>query len=118
MLQDGAIIGFSLSFRGVWMAQDLETGKVLWSKKLGETKSGSIASADGLMYLYDDQDGICYLAKASRTGLEVISQVKLPEKTATDRKRGAIWAHPVIAGQKLFIRDQEKIFAFDIAGDK
>ena len=118
VLQDGAIIGFSLSLRGAWMAQDLETGKVLWSKKLGETKSGSIASADGLVYCYDDQDGICCLAKASRTGLEVISQVKLPEKTATDRKRGAIWAHPVIAGQKLFIRDQEKIFAFDIAGDK
>jgi len=118
VLQDGAIIGFTKSLRGAWMAQDLETGKVLWSKKIGETKSGSIASADGLVYCYDDQDGICYLAKASRSGLEEISQVKLPEKTATDRKSGAIWAHPVIAGQKLFIRDQEKIFAFDIAGGK
>jgi outer membrane protein assembly factor BamB len=118
VLLDGAIIGFSKSLRGIWMAQDVETGKVLWSKKLGESKSGSIASADGLVYCYDDQDGICYLAKATRTGLEEISQVKLPEKTASDRKQGAIWAHPVVAGQKLFIRDQEKIFAFDIAGDK
>ncbi|MCY2983571.1 MAG: PQQ-binding-like beta-propeller repeat protein [Planctomycetota bacterium] len=115
VLREGAIIGFSKALRGVWMAQDLKTGNVLWSKKLGESKSGSIALADGLVYCYDDQQGICYLAKATRTGLEEISRVKLPEQTATDRKQGAIWAHPVIANQKLFIRDQEKIFAFDIA---
>ncbi len=115
VLHDGAIVGFSKALRGVWMAQDLKTGSVLWSKKLGESKSGSIALADGLVYCYDDQEGICYLAKATRKGLEEISRVKLPEQTATDRKQGAIWAHPVIAGQKLFIRDQEKIFAFEIA---
>ena len=117
VLQDGAIIGFTNALRGAWMAQDLKTGDVLWSKKLGKTRSGSIALADGLVYCYDDQEGICYLAKASRSGLEEISQVKLPEQTSSERKQGAIWAHPVIAGQKLYIRDQEKIFAFDIAAN-
>ena len=118
VLQDGAIIGFTNALRGVWMAQDLATGKVLWSKKIGKTRSGSIAFADGLVYCYDDQEGICFLAKASREGLEQLGQVQLPVQTASDRKQGAIWAHPVIAGQKLFIRDQEKIFAFDIAAGK
>ena len=118
VLQDGAIIGFTKALRGAWMAQDLATGKVLWSKKIGKTLSGSIALADGLAYCYDDQEGICFLAKASREGLEQLGQVRLPSQTSFDRKAGAIWAHPVIASQKLFIRDQEKIFAFDIAAEQ
>jgi outer membrane protein assembly factor BamB len=118
IVHDGAIFGFSKALRGVWMAQDIETGKVLWSKKVGKATSGSIAFADGLLYCYDDQEGVCYLAKASREGWEELGKVALPEQTASDRKQGAIWAHPVIAGQKLFIRDQEKIFAFDIAAGR
>jgi choline dehydrogenase-like flavoprotein len=114
ILHEGTIFGFSRAFRGVWMAQDLKTGDVLWSKKVGSGKSGSIGFADGMLYCYDDGDGICYLAKPSKTGWEPAGQVKLPEITAMDRKKGAIWAHPVIADQKLFIRDQEKLFAFDI----
>ena len=114
VLHEGTIFGFSRAFRGVWMAQDLKTGDVLWSKKVGSGKSGSIGFADGMLYCYDDGDGICYLAKPSKTGWEPAGQVKLPEITAMDRKKGAIWAHPVIADQKLFIRDQEKLFAFDI----
>jgi outer membrane protein assembly factor BamB len=115
VLHEGAIIGFSDALRGVWMAQDLGTGKVLWSKKIGQTRSGSIAFADGLAYCYDDQDGICYLAKVSRSGFEQVGQFAIPEQTTSDRKQGAIWTHPVVAGQKLFIRDQEKIFAFELA---
>ena len=118
VLHDGAIIGFTKALRGAWMAQDFATGKVLWSKKIGKTLSGSLTIADGLVYCYDDQEGICFLARASREGLEHLGQVKLPSQTTFDRKAGAIWAHPVIASQKLFIRDQEKIFAFDIAAQK
>jgi hypothetical protein len=39
----------------------------------------------------------------------------LPEQTSTDRGRGAIWAHPIVANGTLIIRDQELIYAFDIA---
>lgn len=115
ILKDGTIFGFSKDLRGVWMAQDLESGSVLWSKKVGRATSGSIACADGLLYCYDDQDGICYLVQPDRSGWKELGKVKLPETTSTERNKGAIWAHPVIAKQMLFIRDQEKIFAFDIA---
>ena len=115
VLAEGTIFGFSRSLRGVWMAQDLEKGNVLWSKKIGGARSGAIAYADGLLYCYDDTDGVCYLVKPSRQGWIELGRVALPEQTTTDRKQGAIWAHPVIAKQKLFVRDQEHIFAFDIA---
>ncbi len=114
VLHDGAIIGFTNTLRGAWIAQDLLTGKVLWSKKIGKSRSGSIAFADGMAYCYDDQEGICTLARVSRTGFKEIGQLKIPEQTDSDRKQGAIWTHPVIAGQMLYIRDQEKIFAYDL----
>jgi outer membrane protein assembly factor BamB len=115
VLDKGTVYGFSNALRGVWLAQDWKTGAILWSKKVGNGRSGSIAFADGLLYCYDDADGICYLTKPSKEGWEELGQVKLPEQTSTDRGRGAIWAHPVIANQKLFIRDQELIYAYDIA---
>ena len=95
VLHEGAIIGFTNALRGAWMAQDLATGKVLWSKRIGKTRSGSIAFADGLVYCYDDQEGICFLAKASREGLEQLGQVQIPVQTSSDRKQGAIWVQAI-----------------------
>ena len=115
---DGTIYGFSKALRGVWMAQDLTTGKVLWSKKMGRATSGSIASDGERLYCYDDQDGICYLAEVSKLGWKELGKVSLPKTTDMDRKQGAIWAHPVIADHKLIIRDQEQVFAFDIGTNK
>lgn len=115
VLHEGTIFGFSNALRGVWMAQDRKSGQVLWSKKVGNGRSGSIAMADGLLYCYDDADGICYLVEPSKEGWKELGQVKLPEQTAADRGRGAIWAHPIIANQTLLIRDQELIYAFDVA---
>ncbi len=115
VLHDGTIFGFSNALRGVWMAQDWKSGNVLWSKKVGNGRSGSITMADGLLYCYDDADGVCYLAEPSKEGWKELGQVKLPEQTSTDRGRGAIWAHPIVANGTLIIRDQELIYAFDIA---
>jgi len=115
VLHEGTIYGFTNALRGVWVAQDLKTGNILWNHKTGKARSGSIAFADGMLYCYDDSEGICYLAAPSRDGWQEKGSVKLPKEWSGDRQRGAIWAHPVVAGQKLFIRDQELIYAFDIA---
>lgn len=118
VLHNGTIFGFSNALRGVWMAQDWKTGNVLWSKKVGNGRSGSITMADGLLYCYDDADGICYLVEPSTEGWKELGQVKLPEQTSTDRGRGAIWAHPIVANKTLIIRDQELIYAFDIGQNR
>jgi outer membrane protein assembly factor BamB len=115
VLVDGVIYGFSKINRGQWMAQDLESGETLWNEKLGSNTSGSIAYADGRLYCYGDKDATIHLVKPSREGLEVVGSMTLPEQTSMDRGAGAIWAHPVIAGQKLYLRDQNLIYAFDIA---
>ena len=115
VLHEGTIYGFTNALRGAWVAQDLKTGEILWNHKTGKARSGSIAFADGMLYCYDDAEGVCYLVAPSREGWQEKGSVKLPKSWEGDRQRGAIWAHPVVAGQKLFIRDQELIYAFDIA---
>ena len=115
VLVDGVIYGFSKIDGGIWMAQDFQTGETLWKQKAGRNKSGAIAFADGRLYCYNDKDGTCMLVQPSRDSWQAMGGVKLPSMTKLDRDKGAIWAHPVIANQTLFIRDQDMLFAFDIA---
>lgn len=116
VLVDGVIYGFTKANGGEWMAQKLETGEILWEEKVGRSnKSGSICYADGKLYCYSDKDGSVHLADADPSGWKPRGSLTLPKQTAFDREKGAIWAHPVVANQTLFIRDQELIYAFDIA---
>jgi len=115
VLIDGVIYGFTKSNGGEWMAQDLESGETLWSEKLRPNRSGSISFADGRLYCYNDEEGSVVLVEPSREGWKKHGELKLPDKTKIERGSGAIWAHPTIAGQTLYLRDQDLIFAFDIA---
>ena len=114
VLVDGVIYGFSKGSGGVWMAQDLESGEVLWQEKLRPNRSGSIAYADGRLYCYNDKDGVCWLVRPSREKWDPVGSVALPRQTETPRGQGAIWAHPVISDGMLLIRDQELVFGFDV----
>ena len=115
VLLDGTIFGFSKANGGVWMAQDLETGATLWEEKLRPNKSGSICYADERLYCYNDKDGTVFLVEPSRSGWLKKGSLKLPRQTEIPRDQGAIWAHPVVASQTLIIRDQDLIYAFDLA---
>lgn len=115
VLVDGVIYGCTKVNGGVWMAQDLQSGQVLWQEKVGRNKSGSICYADGKLYCYNDKDGSCVLVDPSDKKWTSKGQLTLPRETQLPRDKGAIWAHPVIANQMLFIRDQDLIFAYDIA---
>lgn len=115
VLVDGVIYGSSKSSGGTWMAQDLQTGQTLWEERMRPNRSGSIAFADGRLYCYNDEEATLMLVEPSREGLKKVGELKLPETTQIERGSGAIWAHPVIANGTLYLRDQDLIFAFDIA---
>ncbi len=115
VLVDGVIYGFSNTSRGRWMAQDLMSGDILWSEALNRNRSGSITYADGRLYCYGDADGKVNLVDPNREKLTVVGELTLPKQTSMERRSGAIWAHPVVADQTLIIRDQDLIYAYDIA---
>jgi outer membrane protein assembly factor BamB len=103
---------YGYSERGGWVCQDFKTGKVIWKEdKLGK---GSLTCADGLLYLYSEDEGTCALIEASPDGWKEHGRFTIPRQTKLSRKSGQIWTHPVVANGRLYLRDQDLIFAFDV----
>jgi outer membrane protein assembly factor BamB len=91
-----------------WVCQDFKTGKVVWeSKELGR---GSITYADGHLYCYSESDGTAVLIDASPDGWKEHGRFKIPRT----KKPGSIWTHPVVANGRLYLRDQNLLYCYDV----
>ena len=105
---------FGHSDSGGWTCLDFkkDPGEALWqSGKLGK---GSVSYADGMLFCYAEKDGELAVIKVSPKGWEEVGRMSLPSKSKTRPSSGKVWPHPVIAQGKLFLRDYEKLFAFDL----
>jgi alcohol dehydrogenase (cytochrome c) len=91
---------------GFLVCLDIETGKDLWSER-GAPK-GSLLMADGRLYLRAEQ-GDMILIEPNRKRYVERGRFKQP-----DRTRDPAWTHPVIANGKLYIRDQDALFCYDV----
>jgi outer membrane protein assembly factor BamB len=106
------VYGFSDSERN-WICQNFQTGETVWSgqKKLGK---GSLTCADGHLYCYSESDGTLVLVEASPKGWKEDGRFKIPRETTIRSSSGKIWTHPVVANGRLYLRDQDLIFCFDV----
>lgn len=77
---------------------------------------GSLTAADGHLYCYGQKTGTCVLAEATPKEWKEKGRLELPEKSKHPRRDGAIWAHPVVSNGKLYLRDHELLFCFDVMG--
>jgi outer membrane protein assembly factor BamB len=91
-----------------WVCQEFKTGKMVWSeKKLGK---GSITYADGHFYLRDEGSrGTVVLIEASPEAYKEKGRFAQP-----DRSEKNSWPHPVVAGGKLYLRDQDVLLCYDL----
>ena len=95
-----------------WVCQNFKTGEEVWvSKKLGK---GAVGYADGMLYLLEEGSGTVVLIEASPKGWNEHGRFKLDPQTTQRNPRGWIWTHPVISNGKLYLRDQELLFCFDV----
>jgi len=110
ILVNGYLYGYS--DKGGWTCQDWKTGDVKWANKtLGK---GAIHCADGMLYLLEEKEGTVVLIDASSEGWKEHGRFKLDPQTAQRKPDGRIWTHPVVSDGKLFLRDQELLFCFDV----
>ncbi len=96
-----------------WLCQRFSDGEAEWRERSAVGK-GAIAYADGRLYLQDEQKGEIVLIAASPAGWEEHGRFTLNPQTEQRSPKGKIWTHPVIANGKLFLRDQELLFCFDV----
>jgi outer membrane protein assembly factor BamB len=92
-----------------WTCQDFKTGEAKWQEKQKLGK-GSIAFADGCFYLrQEDGPGTVALIEATPEGYKEKGRFDQPE-----RSKKKSWPHPVIAGAKLYLRDQDLLLCYDL----
>jgi outer membrane protein assembly factor BamB len=90
---------------GALICMHFATGEIMWQSR--SSGKGSLCVADGMLYL---------LGEGHEMALAEVSPEAYKEhgKFRIQSHGKPAWAHPVVAGGKLYIRDQESLTAYDI----
>ena len=96
------LYGFSSS---ILTAMRFDTGVVAWKDR--SVGKGSLVYADGNLYCLSE-NGVVGLVEATPTGYSEKGRFRIPQDNLPT------WAHPVVAGGRLYLRDQDTIYAYDV----
>lgn len=96
------LYGFSSA---ILTAMQFDTGNVAWRDR--SVGKGSVIFADDRLYLFSE-NGVVGLAEASPAGYREHGRFQL--------RTGSLptWSHPVVANGRLFLRDQDTLYAYDV----
>src|SRR5690606_2733057 len=105
VVADGVAYGLSHLNRGQYFALDLDTGKVVWTGEPRTAEHAAMSRAGNTVFSLED-DGELVVFRASRTGLEPVTRYQVAES--------ATWAQPVIAGNRVFVKDVSSLALWTI----
>src|SRR5262249_15697901 len=92
-----------------WTCQNFTTGEAVWQEK-GKLEKGSVTFADGCLYCREESEkGVVALVEATPNGF-----VEKGRFTPAERSGKQSWPHPVIAGGRLYLRDQDVLLCYDL----
>lgn len=91
------------------VAMRFDTGEVAWRDR--SVGKGSLVYADGNLYAFSE-NGVVGLVEASPTGYHEKGRFSIKQESLPT------WTHPVIAGGRLYLRDQDTIYAYDVREKK
>jgi outer membrane protein assembly factor BamB len=131
ILTGGYLYGFSGNQPGILTAMEFKTGKVAWKDR--SVEKGNCILADGLLYC-QGETGKVGLIEPSPAGYKEVSQFQFatPSSTAANTTQaagggaqaarpsgfggpaGRIWTVPAIANGRLYLRNQDALYAYDI----
>ncbi|HRZ54263.1 MAG TPA: PQQ-binding-like beta-propeller repeat protein [Candidatus Paceibacterota bacterium] len=118
VLIDGALYGGNGgNGTGYLVCLDFQTGEALWNEgdpDKRRVRKGSMAVADGRIYYRNDTEARgaadeVILIEPSRKEYIERGRFRIPDPSGSHS-----WSHPVIANGKLYIRDQEVLFCYDV----
>jgi outer membrane protein assembly factor BamB len=89
---------------------DLVTGKILWKQRGPGVGSAAVAFADDRLY-FRYQDGLVALIEPLSDEFAVRGTLQIPGAG------GDSWAHPAIANGRLYLREQDVLWVYDIRHD-
>lgn len=89
-----------------WACVDWTTGKTLWTTKW--YARGSVISADGMLYLFEERSGHVALVRPDASKLDIVSEFQVT------KGEGPFWAHPVISRGRLYVRHGDVLMVYRI----
>lgn len=112
VLLDEHIYGGHGHNRGAPICVEMATGKVAWGGEglevsHGGTGSAAVTAADGHLY-FRYQNGRMVLIEATPQGYRVKGAFSIPEVSRPS------WSHPVVLGGKLYLREQDNLYVYDV----
>jgi outer membrane protein assembly factor BamB len=102
LLVNGYLYGFS---NAILTCMEFATGKTMWRDR--SVGKGSLTYADGHLYLLSENN-VVGLAEASPQGYKETGRFQIADQGWPS------WAHPVVSGGRLYIRNQGTLTCYDI----
>jgi outer membrane protein assembly factor BamB len=102
VLVGDVLYGFSDS---ILTALLFETGAVAWRDR--SVGKGSLIYADQRLYLFSER-GVVGLAETNPAAYRERGRFSIPAEGSPT------WSHPIISNGRLILRDQDRIYAFDV----
>jgi outer membrane protein assembly factor BamB len=107
ILLDGYIYG--ANDPGLLTCLDAKTGKVMWTNR--SPGKCSLLYVDGML-IARSEEGRVSLVAADPDGFQLLGQFEQPLRSELPS-----WPHPVVAGGRLYLRDQNTLLCYDVRGD-
>ena len=102
VLLNGYLYGFN---NAILSCVEFATGKTVWRDR--SVGKGTLTYADGQLYLLSENN-VVGLAEASPAGYSEKGRFKIADQGWPS------WAHPVVCGGKLYIRNQGTLACYDV----
>jgi outer membrane protein assembly factor BamB len=96
-----------------WVCQDFATGAQKWKGTRKALKSGAVIAADKRLYIVDEA-GFVGMVATGTPKYQELARFKLPARSRNRMSRGSLWTHPALSDGKLYVRDQELIFCYQV----
>lgn len=93
---------------GELMCLNFLMGKIAWKDRC--VGKGSLVAADGMLYVLSEGHQVA-LVEATPEAYREHGRFKIESHGRPS------WAHPVVAGGRLYLRDQQSLAAYDVRGE-
>lgn len=113
VLINGYVYGFSDGLG--WTCQNFSTGDVVWRERNNEVSKGALVAVSNRLILQNERGGLLTVVAASPDGWKEYGRMEFPERTQIATQDNMVWAHPVISHKKLYVRDHDLLFCYDLS---
>jgi outer membrane protein assembly factor BamB len=94
---------------------EFKTGDVTWTQERGVAPA-SVCYADGRLYLHSEQTGELALLEATPEAYREHGRFTPPDQPEHGRVKA--WAYPVVADGRLYVRDMNMLWCYDVKAAK